>query len=85
VPALALAALALIVLVVLAALACLESFRLLEEAKGAGSLAEKLELWFKSAAYMLLFAILALVLTAALALICYSLPYYERCKHACQV
>jgi hypothetical protein len=85
VPALALAALALIVLVVLAALACLESFRLLEEAKGAGSLAEKLELWFKSALYMLLFAILALVLAAALTLVYYTLASGERCERACQV
>jgi hypothetical protein len=83
VPALALAALALIVLAVLAALACLESFRLLKEAERASSLAEKLELWLKSALYMLLFAILALVLVAALTLIYYTLASGERCKHAC--
>jgi hypothetical protein len=80
-----LVALALVVLVVLAALACLESFRLLKEAERAGGLAEKLELWLKSALYMLLFAVLALMLVATLALIYYSLAYYERCKHACQV
>ena len=52
----------LIILISLAAYVYIESIKLLEESGRVGSIIVKVELWFKSAVYLLLFTIIALII-----------------------
>jgi hypothetical protein len=50
-----------VAIAILAALAYIESHKLIEESSKPMKIEEKVSLWFKSAYYMLLFSILALI------------------------